>query len=68
MVDVWVGSGEFSEGLVRGGEEVVGGGQAGSGQVGGGQAGRVVTQLTEAVRTDRRGSEVYEPLKGHREG
>ena len=58
MVEVWEGSGEFSEGLVRGGEEVVGGGQAG----------RVVTQLTEAVRTDRRGAEVYEPLKGHREG
>ena len=58
-----MGSGEFSEGMVRGGEEVVGGGQ-----VGGGQAGRVVTQLTEAVRTDRRGSEVYESLKGHREG
>ena len=58
MVEVWEGSGEFSEGLVRGGEE----------GVGGGQVGRVVTQVAEAVRTDRRGSEVYEPLKGEGRG
>ena len=58
MVDVWEGSGEFSEGMVRGGEEVVEGGQAG----------RVVTQLTEAVRPHWGGSKVYKPLKGHREG